>query len=127
MSKILCLSLALAFTFVIQAQSVKTVDVKAFDSGLKKENAQLLDVRTPDEYKDGHLKGSTLADWNDQEAFLKNVKVLDKSKPVYVYCLAGVRSLKAADWLTKNGYTQVYSLDGGIKAWKEEGKPVVKD
>ena len=127
MAKIFSLFIAMFFVLTLQAQTVNTVDVKSFDNGIKKEHAQLVDVRTPDEYKDGHLKGSKLMDWNNQQAFLKGAKELDKSKPVYVYCLAGVRSLKAAEWLTKNGYTQVYSLDGGIKAWKEEGKPVVKD
>jgi rhodanese-related sulfurtransferase len=127
MAKIFSLFIALAFTCALHSQTVTTVNVKTFENGLKKENTQLVDVRTPDEYKDGHLKGSKLMDWNNQQAFLNGVKGLDKSKPVYVYCLAGVRSLKAAEWLTKNGFAQVYSLDGGIKAWKEEGKAVVKE
>lgn len=127
MAKIFSLFIALAFTCALHSQTVTLVNVKTFENGMKKENAQLVDVRTPDEYKDGHLKGSKLMDWNNQQAFLNGTKGLDKSKPVYVYCLAGVRSLKAAEWLSKNGFAQVYSLEGGIKAWKDEGKAVVKD
>ncbi|MEJ7672855.1 MAG: rhodanese-like domain-containing protein [Chitinophagaceae bacterium] len=76
----------------------------------KAKNIQLLDVRTTDEYQSGHLKDAFLTDWMNQADFTKKVQLLDKSKPVYTYCLIGGRSGEAAKGLIKNGYT-VYSLD----------------
>jgi thioredoxin len=50
---------------------------------------------------------------------------LDKSKPLYLYCLSGGRSKKAAAWAVKNGFAEVYNLQYGINAWMEARKPVV--
>ena len=58
------------------------------------------------------------------QQFEEKVKGLDKKSPVYVYCLAGVRSDKAADALIKKGFTKVVQLDGGIEAWKAASKPL---
>ncbi|MBO9562722.1 MAG: rhodanese-like domain-containing protein [Niastella sp.] len=104
------------------AQNKTNVSPAAFEKGLQVKGVQLLDVRRPEEYKEGHLKGATLANWQDEKQFQAQAAKLDKSKPVYVYCLAGVRGDKAATWLVKNGFTNVVNLDGGIKAWKEAGK-----
>lgn len=105
------------------AQKSPNLSINDFEKGVKKPNGQVLDVRTPGEYKTGHLKNAVLADWNNQEDFLKKAVTLDKSKPVYTYCLVGGRSAAAAKWLTTKGYT-VYNMDGGIAAWKRAGKPV---
>ena len=87
--------------------------------------AQLLDVRTKEEWDKGHLKGATLVTVTE-EAFLDKVKAaLDPKKGVVVYCKSGGRSAKAAQLLRAAGFT-VYDLDGGITAWKSAGKPVVK-
>jgi rhodanese-related sulfurtransferase len=106
------------------AQNKTNVTPAEFEKGLQAKGVQLLDVRRPEEYKEGHLKGATLANWQDEKQFQAQAAKLDKSKPVYVYCLAGVRGDKAATWLVKNGFTNVVNLDGGIKAWKEAGKSV---
>jgi thioredoxin len=83
---------------------------------------QLVDVRTPDEFKKGHLKDALNADINSGE-FKNMIASLDKSKPVLVYCLSGGRSAKAAEYMRSNGY-QVYELEGGIVKWNSENKPV---
>lgn len=106
------------------AQNKTDVSPAEFEKGLQAKGVQLLDVRRPEEFKEGHLKGATLANWQDEKQFQAQAAKLDKSKPVYVYCLAGVRGDKAATWLIKNGFTNVVNLDGGIKAWKEAGKSV---
>jgi rhodanese-related sulfurtransferase len=95
-----------------------------FEKAIQVKGVQLLDVRKPDEYKEGHVKGAVLANWHDTTQFREQAALLDKKKPVYLYCLAGVRSAKAAEYLKAQGFTQVIGLDGGIKAWKEAGKPV---
>lgn len=87
--------------------------------------AQLLDVRTKEEWDEGHLKGATLITVTE-EGFLDKAKAaLDPKKGVVVYCRSGGRSAKAVAQLRAAGFT-VYDLDGGITAWKAAGKPVVK-
>jgi rhodanese-related sulfurtransferase len=105
-------------------QNKNTISVNDFEKAVQEKGAQILDVRRPDEFKEGHLKGAIRANWHDQKEFQEQVSHLDKTKPVYVYCLSGVRSAKAADWLSENGFAQITNLEGGIKAWKEAGKPV---
>ena len=105
------------------AQQSPNLSINDFEKGVKKPNVQVLDVRTVGEYETGHLKNAVLADWNNQEEFKKKEQTLDKSKPVYTYCLVGGRSAAAAKWLTTKGY-KVYNMDGGIAAWKKAGKPV---
>lgn len=99
------------------------LSVAEFEKGIAQTNTQLLDVRTPGEYQSGHLKNAMLADWNNETEFQERVKALDKTKPVYTYCLSGARSNAATDWLKQNGFT-AYNLSGGIAAWKNADKPV---
>jgi rhodanese-related sulfurtransferase len=106
------------------AQQVSSVPVQEFESGLSKGEVQLLDVRRPEEYKSGHLAGAFQADWTDKKQFEERVQYLDKSIPVYLYCLSGGRSGAAANWLAQNGFTAVINMEGGINAWKKEGRAV---
>lgn len=89
-----------------------------------KSGVQLLDVRTADEYKNGHIKNALQADWLNQQQFTDRVQYLDKSKPVLVYCASGGRSAKAAAWLSQNGFSKVVNLKGGFTEWKLKNKPV---
>ena len=86
-------------------------------------NIQLVDVRTPEEYKEAHLKGFTNIDWQGIN-FDKEISKLDKSKPTYIHCRSGKRSAAASAAMIKQGFKEVYDLKGGINAWKEAGKPV---
>lgn len=105
-----------------RAQQVN-LSVDEFQKAIAQSNIQLLDVRTPGEYQSGHLKGAMLADWTNPNEFQTRAKALDKSKPVYTYCLSGARSAAASEWLRENGYT-AYNMNGGISAWKRADKPV---
>jgi len=87
--------------------------------------AQLLDVRTPEEYAGGHLKAASNADANGT-GLEEAVARLDRKRPVFVYCLAGGRSKSAASFLTKQGFT-VYDLKGGVLAWQKEGLPLTQE
>lgn len=91
---------------------------KVIDQG-----AILIDVRTMEEYASGHLTGSLNLDIRN-EAFEDNVKILDKQKTYAVYCASGVRSKSAADMMRKEGFEHVYTLNEGLKSWKEKGLPV---
>ncbi|MEQ1554922.1 MAG: rhodanese-like domain-containing protein [Ferruginibacter sp.] len=105
------------------AQS-NTITVNEFEKGVLKKNIQLLDVRTAGEYQSGHLTNALQADWNNDKQFAERTKALDKTKPIYVYCLSGGRSSAAMEWLSKNGFVAVYNMKGGINAWKQANKPV---
>lgn len=83
----------------------------------------LLDVRRPEEYQAGHLKGAHLLNWLDSESFKKGAEELDKSDTIYVYCRSGRRSGEAADYLASQGF-KVVDMKGGILAWQQAGLPV---
>jgi phage shock protein E len=126
MKKIIYLVLSLFITGTAFAQDKKAVSAAEFEKSIADKKAIIIDVRRPEEFKEGHIKGAVNANWQNLDEFKAKTANLDKNKPVYVYCLAGVRSDKAADYLLKSGFKQVVGLDGGIKAWNDAGKPVVK-
>ncbi|WP_175402723.1 rhodanese-like domain-containing protein [Mangrovivirga cuniculi] len=80
---------------------------------------QLVDVRTMEEYRNGHIKGAILADYLSGE-FSDYKPKLNKAKTVYVYCAVGGRSKRAAEDLERSGYT-VVELEGGIRNWNSKG------
>ena len=100
-------------------KEVQTLESKLFAEKLKStDNPQLLDVRSPEEFEEGHIENATNVNWNDIN-FVKNAQQYDKSKPIFVYCKAGVRSRKAAHKLAELGFTNIYSLEGGIDKWNQ--------
>lgn len=126
MKKIIKLAFFLLIASAAFAQDKKAVSVEEFEKGIAEKKAIVIDVRRPDEFQQGHIKGAVNANWQNQDEFIARTSKLDKSRPVYVYCLGGVRSEKAADYLLKNGFKQVIGLEGGIKAWNDAKKPVEK-
>jgi rhodanese-related sulfurtransferase len=84
------------------------------------EGIQLVDVRTPAEYKEGHLPKALNIDFFDPN-FEVNIQQLDKTKPVIVYCQRGSRSAKCASQLIANGFVKIYDLDRGFSKWKSSG------
>jgi len=98
----------------------------AFSAKIKEfPEAPVVDVRSPEEYAEGHLAGAKNYDWNGN-AFNSQTATLDKSKPVFVYCLAGGRSASAAAHMRSKGFKQVYELRGGMNAWRGAGLPESK-
>ncbi len=77
---------------------------------------QFIDVRTPAEFKQGHLKNAVNINIFDPE-FLTKTKKYHNDLPVFFYCRSGGRSKKAAKKLTKNGFHKVIDLKGGYKGW----------
>ena len=86
----------------------------------KIEGIQLVDVRTPNEYNEGHLPNALNIDFLDKN-FEINIQQLDKTKPVIVYCQRGSRSAKCASQLIANGFVKIYDLDRGFSKWKSSG------
>ncbi len=103
-------------------RNAQRVNVETFEKGLTGD-VQLVDVRTEEEFREGHLEGALLM--NIQGAYFQDeMAVLQKDKPVYIYCRSGKRSHKACEIFRKKGFKQVVELGGGIVAWEESGKEI---
>lgn len=106
-------------SLVTAQQAVELID--------KESNLQIVDVRTPGEYAEGHIANSTNIDIYDFEVFENEINKLSKEKPVFVYCRSGGRSADAVSQLLELGFEEVYDLDGGITKWMNAGLQTVKD
>lgn len=92
----------------------------------KTAGAQLLDVRTAEEYAEGHLQGARRVTWGQSDFEKQVLAVLDPSKPVLVYCRSGRRSTAAIEVMEKLGFREVRELKGGILAWQKAGRSLIK-
>lgn len=103
--------------------SIISVSAAEFQKEMKADSVQILDVRTPAEYADGHIGGAI--NINVQSEDFQNIadKKLSKNATILVYCRSGRRSLDAAGKLTELGY-KVINLKGGIIDWKDSNLPV---
>ncbi|MDE6494669.1 MAG: rhodanese-like domain-containing protein [Duncaniella sp.] len=103
--------------------NVTSVSAAEFEKEIRTDSVQLLDVRTPQEYSEGHIVGAINIDIHSDDFRRIAEKELSKDSTVFVYCRSGRRSLDAADRLTKLGY-KVVNLKGGIIEWKDSGLTV---
>jgi phage shock protein E len=85
----------------------------------------VLDVRTPEEFSEGHIAGATNINFMAKD-FATRIATLDTNKVYLVHCASGGRSRRCLPQLKQLGLKQIYHLDGGFSAWEEAGKPVVK-
>jgi thioredoxin 1 len=107
----------------IYAQQKEQLSVDEFEAKLNQTpERQLVDVRTPEEFRKNHVKGAFNININGDE-FENQVAALDKTKPVLVYCLSGGRSAKAAAYMRKQGFKEVYEMEGGMMQWTAKNKP----
>jgi thioredoxin len=84
--------------------------------------APLIDVRTPGEFSQGHLKNAINYDISES-GFESQIASLDKLKPVLVYCLTGSRSTYAVRYMQSIGFKEVYELNGGMMKWRAANLP----
>lgn len=89
------------------------------------EDLVILDVRTPDEFAEGHVEGATMLDFY-QPDFAERLAELDPDQPYLLYCRSGNRSEQAAALMEQLGFRDVAEVDGGILAWTSGGHPVVR-
>lgn len=83
-------------------------------------NAFLLDVRTLEEFEEGHIPQATLLDIRQASNFIDGIKSLDVSKNYYVYCRSGLRSAQACQLMNHYGLKTTYNLLGGFMEWDRE-------
>ena len=105
--------------------AVKQIDLQQFDQMRTQKDTVVLDVRTAQEYKQGHVPGSVNIDINDPQ-FHKKVDELDKSKTYLLHCARGVRSARAAKMMSPMGFDHLFDFHGGFEEWKKSGKSVEK-
>ena len=103
--------------------NIVSVAASEFEKELKADSVILLDVRTPQEYAEGHIDGAINRDVKSDDFQLQAEKELSKDTTVLVYCRSGRRSMEAAESLAKLGY-RVVNLTGGIIEWMDDGLPV---
>lgn len=89
------------------------------------DKALILDVRTPEETQLGIIEGATVINFYDDD-FETKIQLMEKSKPIVVYCASGGRSSQAASILAEQGFMEVYNLEGGLYGWQNEGFPVTQ-
>jgi rhodanese-related sulfurtransferase len=103
---------------------VKQIDIEQFDKLRQEKGHVVLDVRTAQEYGQGHVPGAVNIDINDPQ-FKNKLELLDKSKTYLVHCAKGVRSARAAKIMSPMGF-DLLDYHGGFDEWKKSGKPVEK-
>lgn len=101
----------------------ESLSVDEFASRIQNEEVQRLDVRTPGEYSEGHIMKFININVMDDSFVDMADTLLDKDRPVALYCRSGNRSKKAAMILSEKGY-KVLELDKGFNAWQAAGKDV---
>lgn len=105
----------------------QTITIEEFEAKLTQasSNAQILDARTPEEYKLNHLKGAINISVVKGQDVQSQVDQLDKKKPVFIYSIGNGRSGVLAKDLREQGFADVYELPGGFSHWIGSGRPVV--
>ncbi len=123
---LLTLVLLASPSFAADAPAIKHVDAAGAAKLLQVDpKVVVLDIRTPKEFGEGHLKGAKNVDFYADD-FEANIKKLATDKTYLVHCASGGRSTKSLDLFKKLGFRSVYHLDGGFKGWEKAGQPVEK-
>jgi phage shock protein E len=119
MKKMVIIAVMLTLSTVAALAAVRNITSgEAKEMLAKRAKVYLLDVRTPDEYRQAHLKGAVLIPTSDLQ--LKYYEV-PRDRPVIVYCAVGSRSAAAANFLASKGYKDVYNMADGIVGWYRSG------
>jgi len=88
-------------------------------------NFIIIDVRTPEEYANGHIENAINLNYYSK-TFKDELNKLDRNKTYFIYCRTGGRSGMALDTMKELGFTKVYNMLGGITQWEAEGLPTIK-
>jgi rhodanese-related sulfurtransferase len=113
---VVCMTCSLALA---AAQDISSREAKTLLE--KNKNVFLLDVRTPQENSQAKLPGTVLIPISE---FERRINEVPKNKTILVYCAVGSRSKSVAEFLSKNGYKNVYNMTDGIVGWYRNGFPL---
>jgi rhodanese-related sulfurtransferase len=107
---------------LLRPQTASSVEITPAQAYAKfQQGAYFLDVRTQDEWNQGHIAGSTLIPLDELQNKLTE---LPRDRDMVVVCRSGVRSKEGVSILQKAGFTRVSCLSGGLLAWKAAGYPI---
>ncbi len=99
----------------------KRIDIETAKHMIAAGNVQIVDVRQPDEYAQGHVPGAILVPLN---TVMSRIDQISADKDVILVCGVGERSAVAAEMAAAMGRTRLYNLEGGTVAWTKQGNPV---
>ena len=120
-----CLLAVLGLNTACGQQNFENADVQGFAELVRDSNVVVLDVRTAEEYADGHIERAVNIDYKKDDFMDRAKAALPTGKTIAIYCRSGRRSGNAASMLAPEGYVLV-NLKGGIIDWQNAGMPVVK-
>ncbi len=103
--------------------TVELLPAEQFATAADQPGVVLLDVRTPQEFADGHIDGALNVDLNAPD-FTAQMAELDPTVTYAVYCRSGNRSAVATKYMLQQGFAPPYELAGGIVAWESAGRPL---
>ncbi len=122
-SLLILISLVLGCDSLAKQQAYQDIDVNQAAELIKTKPVLILDIRTPEEYREVHIKDSVLIPLQDLEK--EYVKISDHiHNPVLIYCRSGNRSVTATHILLSKGFNNLYNMKGGIKEWIKHQFPV---
>ena len=107
-------------------QTKNDIELAEFEKKMASEKYLLVDVRTAEEFSEGHIKGAINIDYL-AENFTIKIQELDLVTPVLLYCRSGNRSSKAMKIMNELGFKEVYNLEGGIKGWISENNLLITE
>jgi len=113
--KIILFMISLSTLFSSKSQqddAIIVLNLDKFKEAISAKNIQLVDVRTSDEYKSGHIKNAKNIDFFSSN-FIDQFQLLNKEEPIYIYCRSGSRSKQSAKKLYAIGFKKIYDLEGG--------------
>ena len=108
----------LVLFWIIQSPKVEVLEKPQYQALVEKGYA-VIDVRTPEEYAEGHIQGALNINVKS-ETFVPEIENLSKSDTLLVYCRSGRRSLYAAQVMVSFGFQKIYDLEGGFLNWELE-------
>ena len=108
----------LVFFFFFQPPKVEVLKKLEYQA-LIEGGYTILDVRTPEEFKEGHIQGAQNINIKDDN-FITAIQKLSPSDTLLIYCRSGRRSLYAAQVMVSFGFQKIYDLEGGFLNWKKE-------
>ena len=105
-------------------QTKNDIELDEFEKKIASEKYLLVDVRTAEEFAEGHIEGALNIDYFSA-TFSDDISKVGFEIPVLLYCRSGNRSGKAMKIMKELGFKEVYNLEGGIKGWILENNPVI--
>ena len=108
----------LVLFWIVQPHKVEVLEKPKYQALVEK-GYIIIDVRTPEEYAEGHIQGALNINVKS-ESFVTEIENLSKSDTLLVYCRSGRRSLYAAQVMVSFGFQKIYDLEGGFLNWESD-------